>query len=271
MQYLKLLLCSGLLVSVSYSSEAQLLKKLKQKAENVAEKIVDKKIDEKINGKGNPGNNNPGGGTGPGMPGTGGSGGGRNNTSGEGLVTTPPDVQKFLTEAEDAFKKNGLSESRYSIQQAMLGVEMEIGKKILKNLPPKVKNLIKDSAEDKVTSSGWGWVGLMIQGAYKEGEQELRITIANNAAWMQAINMYLANGGYAQQSSGDQQNWKQTKLKGYRAVIEFDKSSGYKLSVPLGQTSMIIFEGINFKTEQEMMDACSVIDIDGIKKELGEK
>lgn len=270
MQYFKLLLCSGLLLGGSYGSQAQLLKKLKQKAENAAERIVDKKIDEKIDGATRTGGKNQNGPGGPGMPGSGGSGGGRNNTSGEGLVTTPPDVQKNLTEAEDAFKKNSLSESRYSIQQAMLGVEMEIGKKILKSLPSKVKNLLKDSAEDKVTSSGWGWVGLMIQGAYKDGEQELRMTIANNAAWMQAVNMYLANGAYAQ-SSGDQQNWKQTKLKGYRAVIEFDKSSGYKLSVPLGQTSMIIFEGINFKTEQEMMDACSVIDIDAIKKELGEK
>ena len=39
----------------------------------------------------------------------------------------------------------------------------------------------------------------------------------------QAINAYLTNGAYAQ--SGEQQNWKQTKLKGYRAVIEFDKTA----------------------------------------------
>ncbi|HSB91689.1 MAG TPA: hypothetical protein VLC28_01170, partial [Flavitalea sp.] len=93
---------------------------------------------------------------------------------------------------------------------------------------------------------------------------------ANNAVWMQAINMYLANGAYSQ-SNGEQQNWKQTKLKGNRAVIEFDKSSGYKLSVPLGQTSLIIFQGINFATEADMMDACGTVDIDKIKKELGEK
>jgi hypothetical protein len=109
----------------------------------------------------------------------------------------------------------------------------------------------------------------MIEASYKNDKQELNIDIANNAMWMQAINAYLTNGAYAQ--SGEQQNWKQTKLKGYRAVIEFDKNSGYKLSVPLGQTSLVIFQGINFATEAEMMDACSVVDIDSIKKELGEK
>ena len=82
--------------------------------------------------------------------------------------------------------------------------------------------------------------------------------------------MYLANGGYAQNTNG-QQNWKQTKVKGYRAVIEYNESSGYKLSVPVGQSSIIIFEGINFANEQEMMNAANQIDIDGIKKHLGEK
>ena len=268
MQPGKLLLCSSLLLCFSLHASSQgLIKKLKQKVETATDKMVDKKINEKIGG----------GNTGPGQPGAnessraGGSSGGRNsNSTGEGLVTVPPDVNKFLSEADEAFKKNDMSDSRYSLQQAMLGVEMEIGKKILNELPMTVKALKKDTTAGKVTSTGWGWVGLMIEANYKNDKQELDIDIANNAAWMQAINLYLTNGAYSQ-SNGEQQNWKQTKLKGNRAVIEFDKNSGYKLSVPLGQTSLIIFQGINFATEAEMMDACASIDIDKIKKELGEK
>ena len=75
---------------------------------------------------------------------------------------------------------------------------------------------------------------------------------------------------YAQQTNGEQ-NWKQTKIKGYRAIIEFNEGSGYKLSVPIGQSSVIVYEGVNFATEPEMMKACEVIDIDGIKKQLGEQ
>jgi hypothetical protein len=268
MQTGKLLLCSCLLLCFSFHASSQgLIKKLKQKVENATDKMVDKKINEKIGG----------GNSGPGQPGAnessraGGSGSGRNsNSTGEGLVTVPPDVNKFLTEADEAFKKNSMSDSRYSLQQAMLGVEMEIGKKILNDLPMTIKALKKDTTAGKVTSTGWGWVGLMIEASYKNDNKELNIDIANNAMWMQAINMYLSNGAYSQ-NNGEQQNWKQTKLKGYRAVIEFDKNSGYKLSVPLGQTSLVIFQGINFATEAEMMDACAVVDIDKIKKELGEK
>ncbi len=80
----------------------------------------------------------------------------------------------------------------------------------------------------------------------------------------------LANGGYAQ-STGGEQNWKQTKVKGHRAVIEYDENSGYKLSVPLGQTSLIVWEAVNFATEQEVMTAANAFDIDGLIKTLGEK
>jgi hypothetical protein len=102
------------------------------------------------------------------------------------------------------------------------------------------------------------------------GDKQIRITIANNAAWMQAINFYFNNAGYAQ-STGGQQKMKQVKIKGYKAVIEYDNSDGYKLSVPLGQTSMAVFEGVNFATEQDMMGAVNQIDIDAIKNQLGEK
>jgi hypothetical protein len=87
---------------------------------------------------------------------------------------------------------------------------------------------------------------------------------------MSAVNMYLSNGGYAQTTNG-QQNWKQTKVKGYKAIIEYDESSGYKLSVPVGQSSLVVWEGVNFANEQEMMNAANSFDLDGIKKMLGEQ
>jgi hypothetical protein len=86
---------------------------------------------------------------------------------------------------------------------------------------------------------------------------------------MAAYNAYMMNSSYS--SSGGQQNWKQTKVKGYKGIIEYSDGSGYKLSVPLGQSSLIVWEGINLANEQEMMNAASAFDIDGIKKKLGEK
>ncbi len=262
-------------LAIATANGQGLLKKIKDKAataaDRAADKIIDKKTDEAIYGNnGNPNNNGSGN---SGVSAAGGpSSGGKNkmsNKGGAGLVTTPPDVKENLAAAEASFKGGNYGEARYAVQQAMLGVEMEIGQKILKSLPETVAGLKKDEKADQVTSTGWGWVGLTIQREYEEGDKQLTVTVANNSGWMQAINLYFNNAGYAQ-TTGGEQNWKQTKVKGYRAVIEYNESSGYKLSVPLGQTSLLIFEGVNFATEQDLMNAANQIDIDNIKKQLGE-
>ncbi len=275
MQQLKTLLCCGMMLCLFSAASAQggLLKKIKDKTANAvdraADKMIDKKTDEIIYGPdGKPVNNNGGPGSASGGP----SSGGKNkmgNKGGAGLVTTPPNVNENLASAETSFKSGNYGEARYAVQQAMLGVEMEIGQQILKNLPETVAGLKKDEKSDQVTSTGWGWVGLTIQREYEEGDKQMTVTIANNSGWMQAINLYFNNAGYAQ-TTGGEQAWKQTKVKGYRAVIEYDDNSGYKLSIPLGQTSLIILEGVNFATEQDMMNAANTFDIDGIKKSLGE-
>jgi hypothetical protein len=268
-----LLLSTIAMLCLSTVQGQGLLKKIKNAANNAANSAVNGAANNAANSVINPSGNNQSNppqqnnGAAPGQN----NNAGRNNPSnkgGQGLVTTPPNVNENLGAAETAFKNGSYSEARYSVQQAMLGVEMEIGQKILKSLPETVASLKKDDKADQVTSTGWGWVGLTILREYEEGEKQFRVTIANNSAWMQAINLYF-NSGYAQ-TTGGEQKWKQTKVKGYKAVIEYDENTGYKLSVPLGQTSLIVYEGVNFATEQEMMNAASQIDIDGIKKQLGE-
>lgn len=264
---LKTILCCSMAAVCFTTTNAQgILKKMKDKAAAVTDKVIEKKANEAIFNDSEGGNRST-----TGNPTS--SSGGRNNPSnkgGQGLITTPPNVTENLGSAEAAFKNGNYNDARYAVQQAMLGVEMEIGQNILKSLPETVAGLKKDAAADQVTSTGWGWVGLTIHREYTEGDKQMTVTIANNSVWMQAINLYFTNTGYAQ-TTGGEQKWKQTKLKGYKAIIEYDDNSGYKLSVPVGQSSLVIFEGVNFSTEQEMMNACGQIDIDNIKKHLGEK
>jgi hypothetical protein len=253
--------------ALAFSTQAQgLMGKLKQKAEQAAEKALEKKAKQQTGT--DTGNSGQSGNSGNGSSGSNSSN--PSNKGGGGLISTPPDVKANLTDAESAFKATSYGEARYAVQQAMLGVELEIGNKVLKSLPETVSSLPYEKETDQVTSTGWGWAGLTIQRNYQKDDKQLRTMIANNSAWMSAVNMYLANGGYAQ-STGGEQNWKQTKVKGHRAVIEYNESSGYKLSVPLGQTSLIVWEAVNFASEQEVMSAANAFDIDGIIKTLGEK
>ena len=269
------LLFVTLCFAVTNTSAQFLLNKLKQKAEQKAEKELDKKLGLNQNQNSNSGTNQNSTSTNGGAAQNGGETrygkGNPSNNGGGGLVSTPPDVKQNLTDAEAAYKKATYGEARYSIQQAILGVELEIGNQILKSLPDVVSGLKKDEAEDQVTSSGFGWAGLTIQRKYRDSkDKQFTTTIANNAAWMSAINMYFTMGGGAQQTNG-QQNWKQTKYKGIKSIIEYNEGSGYKLSAPLGQSSMLVFEGVNFSNEADFMKAANEIDADAIKKKLGEQ
>lgn len=263
MKFKFLLYSLTLALMFSTSGKAQgVVGKLKQKAQQAAEKAVDKKVDEKIGGE-----TNTGGSSGPGSSGRGTH---PTNKGGGGLITTPPDVKQNLADAESSYKAKSYGDARYSVQQAMLGVELEIGQEILKSLPESVSSLPAQKDQDEVTSTGWGWAGLTIKRQYLKDDKELTTFVANNSAWMSVLNMYLTGGGYSQ-STGGQQNWKQTKVKEYRAVIEYNEGSGYKLSVPIGQSSLIVWEAVNFASEQEVMTAANEFDIDGIKKMLGEQ
>lgn len=275
----KLILLAAASMMLAYNGQAQVLNRLKNKVENKGEQKAGEAIDNLFNGKkknqtGTTGTNGNGTSGTNGSNGSGSNGSGGNNPSnngGGGLVSTPPDVKQNLADAEAAYKKSSYGEARYAVQQAMLGVELEIGNKILKSLPESVSGLAKDQSADQVTSTGFGWAGLTIHREYNDTkDKELRITVANNSVWMAGVNAYLTNGGYAQQTNG-QQNWKQTKVKGNKAIIEYSEGSGYKLSVPLGQSSLIVYEGVNFANEGDMMKAAEAIDIDGIKKQLGEQ
>lgn len=259
MQLTKILICAGIAIACTKDGHAQILKKLKDAANDAINKTVgDGGGSQSSPANGNNSSTSPGSNKAV-------------NKGGQGLVTTPPDVKEHLTSAEAAFKSNNYNDARYAIQQAMLGVEMEIGQNILKSLPDALAGLPKNTQQDQVTSTGWGWVGLTIHREYGSGDKEFRVTIANNAVWMQAINLYFTSGAYSQSSGGNQQNWKQTKLKGNRAVIEYDENTGYKLSAPLGQTTLLVLEGVNFSTEAEFMKAANEIDLEKIKAHLGEK
>lgn len=256
------------LLCCTINSNAQgVLGKIKQKAGRAAERIVDKKIDEKIDGETPQGRT--GSSTGSGATGRTGKNS-PSNKGGGGLITTPPDVKENLTSAGTAFKAGTYGDARYAVQQAMLGVELEIGKKILAELPENIAGLPKQPDEDQVSSMGWGWAGLTMHREYLKDDKQLTLDISNNSLMMSAVNLFLTNGAYGQ-TTGEKQNWKQIKVKGHKAIIEYNDNSGYKVTLPAGQTTLLMWQGINFANEQEILGAVNAFDIDGIKKTLGEQ
>ncbi len=260
-------LAAGLLVANSVFSQG-LLKKLKDKANQTVNKKVDKKIDEKTGTsteteQGNNNNNSNNNSNSPGKP---------TNKGGGGLTNTePPDVKAQMEESITAHTAKNYSDARYSLQQALMGVEIQLGRQILKSLPPAIVALPADTLQDKVMSTQWGWNNLSILRVYKDGkDKQLTITIGNAGIYAGMATMYFSNYSMIEANSQNQ-NIKQLKVKGNKAIIQYDDSKGYTLMISIGQTSMIVLECINFANEQEVTTAANGFDIDGIKKMLGEQ
>ncbi len=265
------LVIASALLSAPASHAQGLLRKIKDKANQVADKAVDKAVNKTIEDKtGVPMDNNGSSGS-SGSSSSPSSSGRPTNKTGEGLKNaTPPDVNAQILEAEKAHDAGSYSDSRYAIQQALLGVEIQIGREILASLPATVTGLNKDTLQDKVAATQWGWSNITIQRVYaKSPDQQMTVSIGNNSFYSGLVNVYF-NNAYVQ-ANAEQQNVKQVKVKGYRAVIQFDSNKGYTLLVPIGQSSIISWECINFATEQDVMNAAGAFDIDGIKKMLGEQ
>lgn len=251
-------------VSLSGTADAQgILKKFKDKVNKAVDKSVEKEAEKKTgvpsetsNDNNNSNNNNTGKPT---------------NKGGGGLTNTePPDVKTQMAEAETSHGAKNYSDARYSLQQALMGVEIQLGRQILKSLPATVVSVPVDTLQDKVMSTQWGWNNMSIQRVYRKDDKQLTITIGNNSVYSGFVNMYFANASTVE-ANAEKQNVKQVRVKGNKAIIQYDDSKGYTLMMQMGQTSLIVWECINFANEQEVMTAANSFDIDGIKKMLGEQ
>ncbi|MFC0773916.1 hypothetical protein [Terrimonas alba] len=256
-----LCLVAGLALSPAVPAQG-LLKKLKDKVNKAVDKSVDKEVEKKTGlPSDSPSNDNS----------NNNSSGKPTNKGGGGLTNTePPDVKAQMTEAETAHGAKNYSDARYSLQQALMGVEIQLGRQVLKSLPLTVVSVPADTTQDKVMSTQWGWNNMTIQRVYRKDDKQLTITIGNNSVYSPFISMYFANAGMVE-ANAEKQNIKQVKVKGNKAVIQYEDSKGYTLMMQMGQTSLIVWECINFANEQEVMAAANAFDIDGIKKMLGEK
>ncbi len=192
------------------------------------------------------------------------------NRMGGGLDQELPDVKFNIKEADRAFSQNKYVEAKDAIKKALWGVELEIGQNILKTLPQSFDDLQYDTDKDRVSSTGVGFVGLIIERTYSGKEaKEIRTKIGNDSAILSLAGLYMSNGAYMQ--STDQTSQKQIRFKDHPATIKYTENDGYTLSVPFGQSSVFILNGINFETEKVFLAAADNFDLVKIKKELGEQ
>lgn len=236
------------------SAQGRVLRRLQQEIEKKAtEEILNKKEEEKET-----------------QPGEGDRRENARNRGGGGLVQTAPDVNLAISDASRWYSSGDYKSSKTSIREAIWGVELEMGQNVLKSLPEKVQALNVLAGSDKVSSSGIGFVGMLIERVYAGGdEQEFTVSIGNDAAILGIAHMMAWGDMYRE--STDQPNQKQIRFQDQRAIIEYDDYSGYSLTVPFGQSSILVMKGVNFNSEADFMAAANQINLNVIKQKLGEQ
>ena len=193
------------------------------------------------------------------------------NHTGAGLTNTaPPDVLTNIASAESA--GSDYSKARYALQQAIMGVEIRLGRQILQSLPNTVNGLTKDTAKNVVSSTQYGWSNMVIQTVYSDGKDKQMTVMIGNIPMYAALTSLYFNNTYVQANAAEKNpDIKQTQVKGEKAIIQFDQSSGYSLVAQLGQSTVIAWQCVNFATEEEVMKAANAFDVAGIKKLMGEQ
>jgi len=266
----KLIACLSAVVAISCLTpqvQAQgLLKKLKDKVNDKVNSIAGSNNSSSSSSNNSNGNMNA-------SPGSSGNSGGPTNRTGAGLTNTaPPDVLSNITKAESAGKDTNYSQVRYALQQAIMGVEIQLGRQILQSLPNTVDGLTKDTTKNVVSSTQFGWSNMTIQAVYSDGkDKQMTVMIGNIPMYASMVGLYF-NNAYVQNNMTEQNpNIKQVQVKGEKAIIQFDQSTGYSLIAQLGQATVIAWQCVNFATEDEVMKAAESFDIANIKKLMGEQ
>ena len=137
-------------------------------------------------------------------------------------------------------------------------------------LPATAAGLPADTTDDRVVSNRWGWANLTIQRTYQKDDKEMVVVIGNNPLYSGAMEMYFNSSMYSQ-TNAEAKNMKQIKVQGNRAVVKFEQSEGYSLLVQIGQSGSITWTGVNFASEQELLNAVNTFNIAEVKTILGEK
>jgi hypothetical protein len=203
--------------------------RLKRKAESAAKSVIGD--DEEENNSGNSGTQ---------------------STSGpsKGKKLTPPNVSEHLSNASSALGADQYSNARLEVKEAMRGVEIEIGYKLLELMPNSAAVLYPDKEKDQVYSTGIGFVGLVVSRTYGTADKRITATIGDNSIYGASYSM-LINSSYAANDG----NHKNVTVQGYRGAITFDGDNDYTLGVPIAQSSIFLLECDGCGDEDELMKA----------------
>ncbi len=179
-------------------------------------------------------------------------------------------ILKSIENSKVYLKDKNYTAATGSLQEAINRINDIIGGQILASLPKTTKGFTCDVAGDQVTSLGTMMgAGMVISRNYLSEEgQSVNMQITPNSPSLESLNTFLDNpSDYGSESDAG----KSIKIGKNKALFRFAKeeegSSAY-LQMPF-YSSVIVFQGNGFKTEEEFLAVVESINFDGLAKSMG--
>lgn len=189
-------------------------------------------------------------------------------------VSGQSQAETFIKEAQDFLAKQEYKQAILSLQDAINDINMLLAQQVAESLPAEINGL-KADGDSEVSTAGMGMMGggMQITKRYRNEAKEgndAEVQILANSPLLSTLNMYISNPGMLGQE------YKSVRVGATRAILKSEteddgttKTRSTEIQIPLGQT-LIMVRANGFATEQEELAFANKLDLEKIRKALGE-
>ncbi|MBP6977803.1 MAG: hypothetical protein PHD61_05890 [Bacteroidales bacterium] len=161
------------------------------------------------------------------------------------------DVSGQLNTATASYTSGDLENARFSLQEALNGVNQALGKEILDLLPGTLGGMNAQLDADNVTGTNMGFAGLYVNRDYqKDTIRDASLEIISDSPMLATVNSLLT---MSTMFSSDP-NQKRIKIGSYKALMTKSESNdiiSYDIQMPFGN-SMMTFKTNGIADEAEV-------------------
>ena len=175
------------------------------------------------------------------------------------------DVNGQLNTATTSYASGDLENARFSLQEALNGVNQAIGQDILNLLPASLGEMNVVAGSDNVTGTNMGFAGLYVNRDYqKDTIRDASLEIISDSPMLATVNSLLTMSTMFVSDP----NQKRIKIGSYKALLtksEYNDVVSYDIQMPFGN-SMLTLETNGISDEAEVTGLVNSLPIAEIVK-----
>jgi hypothetical protein len=176
------------------------------------------------------------------------------------------EVSPKLDEALSAYNEGSLDDARFALEQALVEIDIAIGKLILEELPKELNSMHYQPDEDDVTGTSSNFAGLFVNRFYGDTSENAEIQIISDSPLLAGVNAILAMPAIL---TGADPNQKRIKVDGYKALLQKNEEGNgaitYDIQIPF-EKSLLSFSCRGVENENEVIEMVNLIPVGKIVK-----